>query len=179
MAVALSMRLEGRDRVEQQLRAIASGVADRRELMEGIGLYLESSTLDRFDQERAPDGSSWTPSLRAKEEGGKTLTDHAILRGSITSNASNDSVEWGSNLIYARPHQLGRTGTEQVGGHKRRIASAFGLKLKSPVEFEVDPFSRKVNLPARPFLGINGEDERQIVGLAEDYVVSIAPEARP
>ena len=38
MAVALNMRLEGRGRAEQQLRAIAAGIADRHPLMEAIGL---------------------------------------------------------------------------------------------------------------------------------------------
>lgn len=168
MAVALSLRMEGRSRTENQLRAIAAGIADRHPLMDGIGLYLESSTIDRFDQEVAPDGSRWKKSLRAKEQGGKTLTDHAHLRGSITYNATNDQVEWGSNLIYARPHQEGATITAKGGGRlKFRLPG--GLGFRSVLS---------VTLPARPFLGINDEDERQIVGLAEDYVADIAPEAR-
>lgn len=169
MAVAFSMRMNGLDRAEQQLRAIAAGIADRLPLMEGIGLYLESSTLDRFDQERAPDGSTWAQSLRAKEEGGKTLTDHQHLRGSITSNATNDRVEWGSNLIYARPHQEGATITAKGGG-RLKFSLPGGLGFRSVLS---------VTLPARPFLGVNAEDERQIIGVAEDYVADLAPEVRP
>ena len=169
MAVALDMRLEGRGRAEQQLRAIAAGIADRQPLMDAIGLYLESSTLDRFDQERGPDGTPWQQSLRAKEQGGKTLTDHAHLRQSVTYNATNDRVEWGSNMIYARPHQEGATITAKGGGRlKFRLPG--GLGFRSVLS---------VTLPARPFLGVNEEDERQIVGLAEDYVADLAPEARP
>jgi phage virion morphogenesis protein len=166
MAIALAMKLDGHLRVEKQLRAIADGLEERDELMDAIGLYLESSTLDRFDDETAPDGTPWKKSFRAKEQGGKTLTDQGLLKGSIAYIATNDNVEWGSNLIYARPHQEGATITAKGGGRLTfRLPGNLGFRSVL-----------SVTLPARPFLGINGEDEYQILGLAEDYAAGLAGE---
>jgi phage virion morphogenesis protein len=165
MSVAQSIRVEGEEPLSRELASLLGGIEHRRPLMQGIGLYLESSTVDRFDDQVAPDGSRWTPSLRARQSGGKTLTDHGLLKGSIGSVATNDRVEWGSNLIYARPHQEGATITAKGGG-RLKFGLPGGLGFRSPLA---------VTLPARPFLGVNGEDETQIIGLAEDYVAGLAP----
>ena len=42
-----------------------------------------------------------------RQFGGKTLTLDGFLSDSITYRAGSDQVETGSNLVYARPHQLG------------------------------------------------------------------------
>lgn len=165
MAAALAFSMHGVERAEQRLQSVAKGLIDRRELTDAIGLYLESSTIDRFDDGVAPDGSKWPESLRVKEEGGKTLIDHSILRGSIAYNADNDQVEWGSNLIYAGPHQFGATIMAKGGGHlKFRLPGKLGFRSVL-----------SVTIPARPFLGVNAEDEDQIVGLGEDYVAGLDP----
>ncbi len=166
MSVAQSFRIDGLDRAEVRLAALIVGVEQRTPMMEGIALYLESSTIDRFDDEVGPDGSAWKQSIRARQEGGKTLSDSGLLKGSIASIADNDQVEWGSNLIYARPHQDGATITAKGGG-RLKFKLPGGLGFRSVLA---------VTLPARPFLGINDMDEEQIIGVAEDYLADIAPE---
>lgn len=169
MAAALGLSVEGHLQVEQRLQAMLAAVTDRAPLMDSIGLYLESSTIDRFDDETAPDGSKWSQSIRAKEEGGKTLTDQGAnggLKGSIGYIAGNDQVEWGSNLIYAGVHQRGATITAKgPGGLKFQLPGGLGFR---------NPMS--VTIPARPYLGINADDEFQIIGLAEDYIAAAVPE---
>ena len=166
MSAALDLSVEGQQQIEQRLQAMLAAVADRAPLLDSIGLYLESSTIDRFDDETAPDGSKWTQSIRAKEEGGKTLTDQSILRGSITYIADNDQVEWGSNLIYAGVHQHGATITAKgPGGLKFQLPGGLGFRNVM-----------SVTIPARPFLGINADDEIQIIGLTEDYIADAVPE---
>lgn len=160
MVASLQVGVEGISRVEQRLGAIADHVEDMGELMDRFGLYLESSTIDRFDDETAPDGTPWEPSIRARETGGKTLTDKGLLRGSITYVAGPDQVEWGSNLIYAGVHQDGAV-IEPVN------ASHLKFRLPGGGWVTVD----RVEIPARPFLGVNAADEEQLLGLAEDYLL--------
>lgn len=176
MAVALAFSIDGVGRAEQRLKDIAGGLADRQPLMESLGLYLESSTIDRFDEGVGPDGTPWKPSGRVKatavgEVGpqqmtGKTLIRDGHLRGSISYDASNDQVEWGSNLIYARPHQKGAK-IEAKDGGLLKFQLPGGLGWRSALS---------VTIPARPYLGVNDEDELQIIGIAEDYVADLDPD---
>lgn len=174
MVASVEIRADGLSRVEQRLGDIAAHVEDMSELMDRFGLYLESSTIDRFDDETAPDGTPWEPSQRALADGGKTLTDSGLLRSSITYVAGRDQVEWGSNLEYARRHQEGFSGSEEVSAHERTIRTAFGRALPGPLTVNVGPFTRQANTPRREFLGVSMEDEVQLLGLAEDYLLEAA-----
>ena len=167
MSVAQRITLTGEERVSRGLQALIGGLSDRQELMEGIGLYLEASTVDRFDSETAPDGSRWTPSLRAKATGGKTLTDHGLLKGSIGYVATNDQVEWGSNLVYARPHQEGATIAAKGGGRlKFRLPGGLGCR---------PPASRCRRGPSSASTARTNPD----LGVAEDYLSGLEPEMLP
>ena len=78
-------------------------------LLAEIGETVKTQTMRRFEHETAPDGSRWSQSLRAKLEGGQTLTDTGRLRDSITYAVAmdNGSVEVGTNVVYAAIHQEG------------------------------------------------------------------------
>lgn len=144
-------------------------LADREILMHGIGEMLRSGTVQRFEDEEAPDGTPWKPSLRATPSedrrtavrrdargrrlkgsgrlikgraGGKTLTDTAQLRESIDYRVSpaGDEVRVGSNLPYARVHQMGGKA------------------------------GRGVILPARPYLGISKQDAEDIQEAVTDFI---------
>lgn len=164
--VSISARVQGSAAIDARLAALAAANGDLSDLMDGIGLYLESSTIERFDTETAPDGSKWTPSRRAREQGGKTLTDSARLKSSIAHRSSATEAEVGTNLIYARIHQMGGTIRPKNGDY---LTSALpgGLGFRRVSE---------VIMPARPFLGISAEDEEEILALAEDYERNAVPE---
>jgi phage gpG-like protein len=77
------------------------------------------------------------------------------LRNSIT-NAVQTQGQQVTGIVstavsYARVHEYGFTGTEQVGAHLRLIKQAWGKPI-TPREISVRAHSRKVNLPARSFL---------------------------
>jgi phage virion morphogenesis protein len=107
-----SLRIDLSDMValDGRLAAAHAHMQDLRPLMDAIGQAMEASTDERFDAEAAPDSAPWEQSERARLDGGKTLTDDTRLRRSITHvvGISGDPfTEVGSNLIYARPHNLG------------------------------------------------------------------------
>lgn len=111
-------------------------------LMESVGDALVSGTMKRFDAEEEPTGKKWPKSKRAAKEDGQTLTDKAFLRRSIDYAATPEKVMVGSNLPYARIHQLGgKTGK----GHK-------------------------VDMPARPYLGISDEDMDDVKSTMTDFL---------
>lgn len=161
MAVDFTLSVQGQARLERQLHGLYVRTGDIHELMDRIGMVLETSTLERFDEERGPDGQKWTPSFRAEQEGGKTLTDTAGLRLSVRYLASADRVEIGSNKIYARAHNEGATITAKSG---RGLAFMLGGELR---------IVRSVKLPKRQFLGLSRDDAEEIEAQFNDYVAEI------
>jgi len=160
MSASLIIEPSGLPRLEAMLARLAERGGDMSELMEQIGMYEEGEAIERFNREEAPDGSKWEPSLRAKEEGGKTLTDTARLKQSITYRAGRDRVEIGTNVIYAGTHQGGATIRAKSGPHLK-FQLPGGLGFRSVAE---------VTIPARPFLGLGADSEDEIVALAEDWL---------
>lgn len=163
MAATMQLRLKGDLAFEAAIGGLVSGFEDTEPLAEIFGGYLESSTIERFDTETAVDGSAWTKSIRAKEDGGQTMTDSAQLRSSIHADPANGSVRWGSNKIYARMMNDGGT-IRAKGGGKLKFQLPGGLGFRTVDE---------VTIPARPFLGINAEDEAELIALAEDYAADL------
>lgn len=73
----------------------------------------------------------------------KTLIDKGRLMKSINWRATNKQVSIGTNVVYAAIHNF--------GGPAGR--------------------GRKVKIPARPFLVIQGEDLRRITGVIEKHII--------
>ena len=117
---------------------------EQQKLMKAIGEAMVSSTIQRFNDGVGPDGKEWTPSRRAKAEGGQTLVKSAALKNSHVYEASHDTVYWGPSgaEAYAAIHQSG------------------GMAGRG----------RKVKIPARPYLGINDEDMAEIRALMFDFM---------
>lgn len=114
----------------------------KKALMASIGEALVSGTLKRFDAEEGPDGKKWQPSKRAAAESGKTLTNTARLRKSIDYAATASKVMVGSNVVYARIHQMGGKAGK---GHK-------------------------LTIPARPYLGVSKEDVEEVKAILADFL---------
>ncbi|MDX9860888.1 MAG: phage virion morphogenesis protein [Rhodospirillales bacterium] len=158
MAVSLVYDTRELKRLSRRLRDIAERTGDLRPLMEEIGAAMVSSTVQRFEDGRGPDGKAWPKSLRARLEGGKTLVDKAHLRDSITYDAGADSVEIGTNLVYAGTHQTGAEIRAKVADYLSfRVGGRWARK-------------KKVTIPARPYLGISAADEDEIEAIAGDYL---------
>ena len=165
MVAAIEIQVTGQQRIEQRLAGLVKLGGNLQPLMEGLALYGESSTIDRFDTETDPLGRPWKPSLRAKQEGGKTLTDSARMRQSVTSNATAQAAEWGSNLIYYGVHNEGARITGKNGPLKFRLPGGLG--------FRSVPF---VDIAQRQSLGISDEDETEMLALVDDFVALTLPE---
>lgn len=134
---------------DKALGRCAQNLGNTKALMASIGEALVSGTIKRFAAEETPDGKKWEPSARAQTQGGlqsssagKTLTDTARLRASIDYAATPTKVMVGSNVAYARIHQMGgKTGK----GHK-------------------------VTMPARPYLGVSGEDMEEVKETVSEFI---------
>jgi phage gpG-like protein len=113
MAVTIQMTMTGLDQVRRTLFQLVSAQS-RRGLMKVLAEEARDQVAEEFAEARDPYGRPWVRSHRARLEGGKTLTDTAILRRSITTNPdllqiSPAGFTLGTNVPYAAVHQFGRT----------------------------------------------------------------------
>ena len=129
---------------DSRIRAALMGLIalgqDLSPVMRDLAVYGENSTKRRFEFGIGPDGTPWKKSLRAQLTGGKTLVEHRVLVGSIQPESGRDWAAWGSNVKYARIHQLG-------GEAGRR--------------------SHRVQIVARPYLGVNADDEAEMLAIIQ------------
>lgn len=156
-----SIRIEGdTNALMKKLRQLSN--IDKNGLDKVLGETIKTSTRDRFRTEKAPNGKKWEPSKRAITNGGVTLVNSAVLKNSITYQSNETGFAVGTNSIYAATHQL---------GDKRTISanSSNGLRFKIGDQW-VTKKEVKVDIPARPFLGISAEDEDEIKSTIEDFV---------
>ena len=101
-----SIRLDGDTRA--MLRRIRSfSEIDKQGINAALAEGARESTLERFKQSKGPDGRRWKTSIRAAQEGGKTLIQSAQLRNSIHDKSDASGFAVGTNVKYAATHQFG------------------------------------------------------------------------
>lgn len=175
---------EGLGSALQRLRALGESP---RLIFEGIATYGKTSTRLRFKTQTGPDGQKWKPSQRVKKHGGFTLQQTARLLRSISNRAGVSYAEWGTNVIYARIHQLGgKIERHAHSGWTRLRTNARGQLLRQPGHAHLAVFAKAthkravvrrhttaayvINMPARPYLGINDQDQAEMGNIALDVI---------
>ncbi len=178
----MSVRIAGLEKTIGELSAIAARLKNPKPMYEDIGDMLRLNTQERFERGTAPDGSKWPPSLRALMSAGKTLIKSGDLKNMLNVNASDSGVEMGSNLPYAAIHQFGFDGSTtrkartQVYNFRldRKSGKSLGFATKKKANYSVQSkiaeHQAHLRIPARPFLGIDAEDEGEILHIASSYI---------
>lgn len=115
-------------------------------MMRGMAQELENLTKDNFASE-SWGGDKWPQSKAAAANSRKTLYATGELHDSISTQSGNGYARIGSNMKYAAIHHF--------GGQAGR--------------------GRKLTLPARPYLPINGSGKLQPGG--EDKLLQVALDA--
>lgn len=176
--------LEDARRIAQRVRNLGE---DPTPLLQIAGSILEASTIRRFQEEKGPGGIPWpkskaalgqAPRASGKISPGKTLTDTGDLRDSIRYEVRPGEVEVGSdglkNPVKAIANQVGSNRQAVVLPHTRTIKSAFGVPLPGGAKtINVRAHGRVTNLPARPFVGIDDDDRRDVTDAWLDYLRSL------
>lgn len=167
--------------LERALNAKVLAISQRRPLMRNLAAVMHQAVMDNFDTGGRP---AWVPlapaTVRYKKEAGRErpLIMNNHLRGSITSYYDNDSALVGSNLPYARIHQEGGTITQpprtQSTFHKVRkdgsVKRQFVKKSQSNSERIHHVGTRKITIPARPYLQLTDADRQKIRQVVMQYL---------
>ena len=133
--------------------------ASLRPLTAGLAAAGESATRARISQDGpGPEGEAWDPRHDLDPSTTPLLSREGSLVDSLVSTARRHQARWGSNLVYARIHQLG-------GVIRPRRATALHFLLgDTPV------FARRVTMPARPYLGWGEAEETEAAAVIERWL---------
>ena len=136
------------------------GSLEIRGILKSIAEGMRTSTVERFTEERSPEGKPWKTSIRAREEGGKTLTKTGQLKNSIRAEVRDSGLAVGTNDIRAATLQFGDERTIRAKNKKHLTFKVGGQWRRAE--------SVKVSIPPRPFLGISRADEQDIKETLEE-----------
>lgn len=173
------LELNGGDKAIARLSAVAAGLDHAAPLFDEIGAYLVTATERRFETGIDPEGNPWPPSLRVLAHGGKTMILSTRLFRSITHNAWDEGTEVGTNVVYAAIHQFGgeivipaRTQTlyRKYDAKEDELSTQFVKKRKANFAEDVSVPEHTVTMPRRAFLGLDAEDDTEIVAIADAYL---------
>lgn len=146
------------------LRKAIASLEDMTPIYSDVGEYMVAATKQRFQKGVSPDGSAWAPKKESTLERYRRMgygsrnkpligPSGALSRNSVFATPARSHVKIGSSRFYA--------GVMQFGAAK----GAFGSdKRGRPI-----PWGR---IPARAWLGISAEDEREIVQIAEEGIAT-------
>jgi phage gpG-like protein len=143
-------------KAREVLTRIADAIQTTRPLMDIAGGILENSIRDRFRTGSGPGGIPWKPSHRALAQSGRTLIDTGGLLNSITHVADEGRVEVG---VIAKTPSAKHAATHQFGAHIVPVRAPY-LVFTGPDGHKV--FAKAVDIPARPFIGIDDADRADL-----------------
>lgn len=95
--------------------------------------------------------------------GHKILQDSGQLVSSIHVSARGNSVEIGTNKAYGAAHQFGVNDTVSVPSHERTSSTGKRYRVKA--------HSKKMKLPARPFLVVQDSDVDEMVDVIDRHLL--------
>jgi phage virion morphogenesis protein len=155
---------------------------------DAIGAHFVFSTQRNIEQQTSPDGHPWprlSPRTASRRIGrGRRGFDHMLrvtnrLYSSVSYQALPDGVEWGTNIVYGRIHQLGgvidmpaREGQVRLKNIRRKGNRFVRKSAKGGVDRAVTIRGHQVRIPARPYLGIPAYDREAVPEIVADYLRS-------
>ena len=146
------------DAVTGALTRLAAAMDDMTPIMQSIGELLLQSTQDRLKDGKSPDGTAFAPRSEATLANyarrnlrfGLPLYQSGEMYNQMNAESGSDYVEIGTTVIQAAMMQF--------GGTKAQFPNLWG------------------DIPARPFLGISQDDERDILAeIAEALTDAFEP----
>ena len=143
----------GLERVQRVIARLSEASQDVDPILRDIGEYLLAETKDRFATEADPSGRPWEALMPAyAEEKRKRRPNAGILvydnfmRGTLAYVVSGGELALGTNLPYGARQHFGFSGPDSLG--------------------------RTFDHPARPWLGVSGEDESEIVNILREHLLA-------
>jgi phage virion morphogenesis protein len=142
---SFDIKLEGEKELLAAMDKLISRAQNLKPVYADIGEMLLLSHQERWDKQQAPDGTPWEP-LSAKYLASKRKRES---KGSKKILVLDSMLR---DLHYQSSHSGLQFGTDKVYGATHQFGDATR------------------NIPARPFLGISGEDKMAILDILNEWL---------
>lgn len=166
------------------IQGAADALANPEPLLRDIGEYLLVAHEARWDKQMSPDGTPWqalSPRYakeKAKERpGAKLLVYDNLLRGTLRYQVQNGELAFGTDRPYGAIQHFGgvidmpaRSQQAYFHATKDEVLPLFVSKRKSNFAQWVTLPAYKIEIPARPWLGVSATDNEEIVAITQDYI---------
>ncbi|MFK3859296.1 phage virion morphogenesis protein [Pseudoalteromonas rhizosphaerae] len=145
----IDISTKGATAVSDVLTQLVKNLDNLAPALGNVGEHLMLTHRDHFDEQHSPDGDPWQPlspdyAKRKKKNKDKILRLNDILRDTFAYNVGDESLEFGTNMEYGAIHQFGGTS---------------------------DMIPRLAAIPARPFLGLSTDDEKEVIEIMSAFVL--------
>lgn len=143
---------------------------DTTDLHADLGEHLLNATDDRFEAERAPDGTPWAPlspaTLVAQYEarGRRRKAAKRGAGGALVPTAGFARYAAGKKILQEMGRRGGLRGTLAYRAADGEVALGSN-RVYARIHQLGGTAGRGVVLPARPFLGVSDDDRRAIAGI--------------
>ncbi|MBF0404948.1 MAG: phage virion morphogenesis protein [Nitrospirae bacterium] len=167
------------DTITGKLQALHRKMSNLSPLMAAISGIMMDAVEETFAQQGRPKWAALQPSTLAarakKGYAGLILQQTGGLATSIQPKSGRNYAAVSTNKKYAAVHQFGFKGTVSVKAHARKLYTKKGKsgktlkrkKLKGIAD--VRAFSRKMNIPPRPFLQLTDKEVQEIMAAVAEY----------
>jgi len=149
-------------RLNKIMTQLARKAGDVSGALKNIGEALLETTNERFETGRDPEGRKWQPlsplTVKIRGAAGPILWNTGRLKSSISYNVTGNVLELGPNTVDAAIHQFGGRIVPK-DAKALRIAAPGG-----PI------FAKKVDIPARPYIGFGPKDWAAAKDALEDWL---------
>lgn len=169
--VAIKLKVDDQT-VLHELKEFEGRLSKPQEALKECGLVLIRSVAKNFSAAGRP--TRWKPSVRARKSKGQTLVKTARLKNSMSMKVDGNTLKVGTNVKYARIHQLGGHIRKNVAvrQHYRNISRAFGKPIsRRRVLFKSHTRKMDMEITARPFLVVQNEDVRIFKRIFEEHLL--------
>ena len=146
----IQISTQGAQAVSDVLTQLIKNANNLAPALGNVGEHLMLTHRDHFDEQRSPDGTPWQAlspdyAKRKKKNKDKILRLNDILRDTLAYNIGGESLEFGTNMEYGAIHQFGGTS---------------------------DMIPRLAAIPARPFLGLSDNDEKEVIEILSEFLIN-------
>ena len=146
----IQISTQGAQAVSDVLTQLIKNANNLAPALGNVGEHLMLTHRDHFDEQRSPDGTPWQAlspdyAKRKKKNKDKILRLNDILRDTFAYNIGDESLEFGTNLIYAA--------IQHYGG-----ASDMPPRLAA--------------IPARPLIGLSDDDEKEVIEILSEFLIN-------
>jgi phage gpG-like protein len=152
--------------VRQRLGALKGKLRNFGPVTKLMAIHMHRSVVQNFQAGGRPE--KWIPSKRVLREGGVTLSERGLLKGSLTPSSDATSARVSTTKVYARIHQLGGE-IQQARRLKVKQQRRKGFARRKKIT-ATQKTGAVIRMPARPYLLVQAEDRPILLGLAREYL---------